>query len=82
MYEEMVYRTYYPRSIKTYIGLVSGVPLEGEGEIPLPDPIMPIESIIEEIESIKQKAQNDFNNFSEDIILLRAVERDLEIICI
>jgi uncharacterized protein with HEPN domain len=42
--------------------------------------ILDIESIIEEIESIKQKAQNDFNHFSEDIILQRAVERDLEII--
>ncbi len=42
--------------------------------------ILDIESVIEEIESIKQKAQNDFNNFSEDIILQRAVERDLEII--
>ena len=27
-----------------------------------------------------QKTQNDFNNFSNDIILQRAVERDLEII--
>jgi len=39
-----------------------------------------IESVIEEIESIKEKAQNNFNNFSDDIILQRAVERDLEII--
>lgn len=42
--------------------------------------ILDIESVIEEIESIKQKTQNDFNNFSEDIIYQRAVERDLEII--
>ena len=42
--------------------------------------ILDIESVIEEIESIKKKTQNDFNNFSEDIILQRAVERDLEII--
>lgn len=41
---------------------------------------MDIESVIEEIESIKEKAQNNFNNFSDDIILQRAVERDLEII--
>lgn len=42
--------------------------------------ILDIESIIEEIESIKLKTQNDFKNFSNDIILQRAVERDLEII--
>lgn len=42
--------------------------------------ILDIESVIEEIESIKLKTQNDFNNFSGDIILQRAVERDLEII--
>lgn len=42
--------------------------------------ILDIESVIEEIESIKQKTQNNFNNFSDDIILQRAVERDLEII--
>lgn len=42
--------------------------------------ILDIESVIEEIESIKQKTQNDFHNFSDDIILQRAVERDLEII--
>lgn len=42
--------------------------------------ILDIESIIEEIESIKQKTHNDFRVFSDDIILQRAVERDLEII--
>lgn len=42
--------------------------------------ILDIESVVKEIESIKRKAQNDFNIFSDDIILQRAVERDLEII--
>lgn len=42
--------------------------------------ILDIESVIEEIEFIKLKTQNNFNNFSKDIILQRAVERDLEII--
>jgi uncharacterized protein with HEPN domain len=42
--------------------------------------ILDIESVIEEIESIKLKTQNDFNNFYNDIILQRAIERDLEII--
>ncbi|MBZ9786959.1 DUF86 domain-containing protein [Psychroflexus sp. CAK57W] len=42
--------------------------------------ILDIESIIEEIESIKEKTKNDFNNFSDNIILQRAIERDLEII--
>lgn len=42
--------------------------------------ILDIESVIEEIESIKRKTQNNFYNFSDDIILQRAVERDLEII--
>lgn len=42
--------------------------------------ILDIESIIEEIELIKEKTQNDFSKFSDDIILQRAVERDLEII--
>jgi uncharacterized protein with HEPN domain len=42
--------------------------------------ILDVESVIEEIESIKEKTQNDFNNFSNDIILQRAIERDLEII--
>jgi len=31
--------------------------------------ILDIESVIEEIEFIKQKTQNNFNNFSGDIIL-------------
>ncbi|AWW29427.1 antitoxin [Echinicola strongylocentroti] len=42
--------------------------------------ILDIESVIEEIEFIKQKTQNNFKNFSDNIILQRAVERDLEII--
>lgn len=42
--------------------------------------ILDIESVIEEIETIKQKSQNNFNIFYDDIILQRAVERDLEII--
>lgn len=42
--------------------------------------ILDIESVIEEIEIIKQKSQNNFNIFYDDIILQRAVERDLEII--
>lgn len=42
--------------------------------------ILDIESVIEEIETIKQKTQGDFNKFFDDIILQRAIERDLEII--
>jgi uncharacterized protein with HEPN domain len=42
--------------------------------------ILDIESIIEEIESIKRRTKNNFNIFSEDIILQRAIERDLEIL--
>lgn len=42
--------------------------------------ILDIESIIKEIELIKQKAKNNFHNFSNDIIFQRAIERDLEII--
>ncbi|GAB3647632.1 hypothetical protein GCM10028791_09940 [Echinicola sediminis] len=35
--------------------------------------ILDIESVIEEIESIKSKTQNNFYKFSQDIILQRAV---------
>ena len=42
--------------------------------------VLDIESVIQEIERIKIKTDNNFHNFSEDIILQRAVERDLEII--
>lgn len=41
---------------------------------------MDIESVIDEIELIKKKTQNDFGLFVDDVILQRAVERDLEII--
>ena len=39
-----------------------------------------MKNVIAEIDSIKQKTHNDFRIFSDDIILQRAVERDLEII--
>jgi len=42
--------------------------------------ILDIESAIEEIELIKTKTRNDFTFFAEDIIVQRAIERDLEII--
>lgn len=42
--------------------------------------ILDIQSIIQEIELINAKTQNNFKNFQSDIILQRAVERDLEII--
>ena len=42
--------------------------------------ILDIQSIIEEIESIKKITENNFNFFKSDIILQRAVERELEII--
>lgn len=42
--------------------------------------ILDIQSVIQEIESIKSKTTNNFNKFKSDIILQRAVERDLEII--
>lgn len=42
--------------------------------------ILDIQSIIEEIEAIKTKANNNFISFKSDIILQRAIERDLEII--
>ncbi len=42
--------------------------------------LLDIESVIQEIESIKSKTENNFNTFRADIILQRAVERDLEII--
>ena len=38
------------------------------------------ESIILEIEAIKTKTDNNFNVFKSDIILQRAIERDLEIL--
>jgi hypothetical protein len=42
--------------------------------------ILDIESIIQEIEKIKQLTQNNFNSFQSEIYFQRAVERDLEII--
>lgn len=42
--------------------------------------ILDLESVIREIEAIKTKTHNDFTLFQEDIILQRAIERDLEII--
>ena len=42
--------------------------------------ILDIQSVIAEIEIIKTKAGNNFSSFQSDIVLQRAVERDLEII--
>lgn len=42
--------------------------------------ILDIESVIEEIESIKRQTHNSFDQFNDDIILQRATERNLEII--
>ena len=42
--------------------------------------ILDIQSVIQEIETIKTKANNNFISFKSDIILQRAIERDLEII--
>lgn len=42
--------------------------------------ILDIESVINEINSIKERTSNDFNQFQKDIVLQRAIERDLEII--
>ena len=42
--------------------------------------ILDIQSVIQEIETIKTKANNNFISFKTDIILQRAIERDLEII--
>jgi len=38
--------------------------------------ILDIESVIQEIETIKEKTGNNFNHFKADFILQRAVERD------
>ena len=42
--------------------------------------LLDIQSIISEIELIKTKTNNNFNQFKSDFILQRAIERDLEII--
>lgn len=41
---------------------------------------MDIQSVIQEIEIVKAKTNNNFHSFKSDIILQRAIERDLEII--
>ena len=40
--------------------------------------LLDIQSIIQDIESIKTTTKNDFKTFKSDIILQRAFERDLE----
>ena len=42
--------------------------------------LLDIESIISEIEIIKERLGNDFNVFTKDVIMQRAIERELEII--
>jgi uncharacterized protein with HEPN domain len=42
--------------------------------------LLDIQSIIGEIETVKTRTNNNFNAFKSDILLQRAVERDLEII--
>lgn len=42
--------------------------------------ILDIQGVIQEIETVKTKTNNNFNSFKSDILLQRAVERDLEII--
>jgi uncharacterized protein with HEPN domain len=42
--------------------------------------ILDIESIIQEIEKVKQLTKNNFNTFRSEILYQRAIERDLEII--
>ena len=42
--------------------------------------LLDIESIISEIETIKARVGSDFSSLAQDIILQRAVERELEII--
>ncbi len=42
--------------------------------------LLDIESVIAELEKIKAACQNNFNNFENDVIILRASERDFEII--
>jgi hypothetical protein len=44
--------------------------------------ILDIEIIITEIETIKSRLNNDFNQFSNDVIMQRAVERDLDCLVI
>lgn len=42
--------------------------------------LLDILSVAQEIELVKTKTNNDFFSFKSDILLQRAVERDLEII--
>ncbi|MBK6525258.1 MAG: DUF86 domain-containing protein [Crocinitomicaceae bacterium] len=42
--------------------------------------LLDIESVISEIETIKARIGNDFNVFTKDVIMQRALERELEII--
>lgn len=42
--------------------------------------ILDIESILEEIESIKIRVENSFIQYKGDFVMKRAIERDLEII--
>jgi uncharacterized protein with HEPN domain len=42
--------------------------------------LLDIESIISEIETVKSRTDNNFKTFKADIILQRAIERDLQII--
>jgi uncharacterized protein with HEPN domain len=42
--------------------------------------LLDIESVISEIEIIKERLGNDFNVFTKDVIMQRAIERELEII--
>lgn len=42
--------------------------------------LLDIESIIKEIEQIKLRCKNNFENYKNDFILRRASERNLEII--
>jgi uncharacterized protein with HEPN domain len=42
--------------------------------------ILDVESVIKEIESVQMRVDNNFQRFQADIILQRAIERDLEIL--
>jgi len=42
--------------------------------------VLDIQSVILEIEHVKSKVDNNYKTFQSDIILQRAIERDLEII--
>ena len=42
--------------------------------------LLDIESVISEIEIIKERLGNDFNVFTKDVIMQRAIERELEIV--